>query len=85
MTTNSSNSTNSTRPVSDAPQRSILVANAGSGKTWTLANRVLAWCFDERRAGRTPRPAAILAVTFTRKAAGEILARMPNQSGGLIL
>ena len=59
-----------------SPKRSILVANAGSGKTWTLANRVLAWCFDERRAGRTPRPAAILAVTFTRKAAGEILARI---------
>ncbi|MCE2884312.1 MAG: UvrD-helicase domain-containing protein [Planctomycetaceae bacterium] len=58
------------------PKRSILVANAGSGKTWTLANRVLAWCFDELRAGRQPRPSAILAVTFTRKAAGEILARI---------
>ncbi|MEY2795229.1 MAG: ATP-dependent helicase/nuclease subunit, partial [Planctomycetota bacterium] len=70
----SSNATDvaATRP----PKRSILVANAGSGKTWTLANRVLAWCFDELRAGRTPRPSAMLAVTFTRKAAGEILARI---------
>lgn len=75
MTTPATDTT-PTLPARKAPKRSILIANAGSGKTWTLANRVLAWCFDERRAGRTPRPAAILAVTFTRKAAGEILARI---------
>ena len=69
-------SESSTASAAQPPKRSILVANAGSGKTWTLANRVLAWCFDELRAGRTPRPSAILAVTFTRKAAGEILARI---------
>ena len=63
-------------PALSSPARSIVVANAGSGKTWTLANRILAWCMDEVRAGRAPEPARILAVTFTRKAAGEILARI---------
>ena len=62
--------------MSATPDRSIVIANAGSGKTWTLANRVLAWCMREVRASRTPQPAQILAVTFTRKAAGEILARI---------
>jgi ATP-dependent exoDNAse (exonuclease V) beta subunit len=56
--------------------RSIVIANAGSGKTWTLANRILRWSIDEVRAGRAPQPARALAVTFTRKAAGEILARV---------
>lgn len=56
--------------------RSIVIANAGSGKTWTLANRILRWSIDEVRAGREPQPARMLAVTFTRKAAGEILARV---------
>lgn len=56
--------------------RTVLLANAGSGKTFTLANRVLAWCLSEVRAGRPAAPADILAVTFTRKAAGEILARI---------
>ncbi|RLS23941.1 MAG: hypothetical protein DWH74_03765, partial [Planctomycetota bacterium] len=55
---------------------SVVIANAGSGKTWTLANRIVRWCIDELRAGRPPEPARILAVTFTRKAAGEILARI---------
>ena len=54
----------------------VVIANAGSGKTWTLANRVLRWSLDEIRAGRRPEPACVLAVTFTRKAAGEILARV---------
>ena len=54
----------------------VVIANAGSGKTWMLANRVLRWSLDEIRAGRRPEPACVLAVTFTRKAAGEILARV---------
>jgi ATP-dependent helicase/nuclease subunit A len=62
-------------PSAPAP-RSIVIANAGSGKTWTLANRILRWSIDEVRAGRKPEPARALAVTFTRKAAGEILARV---------
>ena len=56
--------------------RTIVIANAGSGKTWTLANRILRWLIDEIRAGRAPEPSGTLAVTFTRKAAGEILARV---------
>lgn len=56
--------------------RSIVIANAGSGKTFTLANRIIAWCIEEIRAAREPKPSRILAVTFTRKAAGEILARI---------
>ena len=56
--------------------RTIVIANAGSGKTWTLANRILRWLIDELHAGRTPSPSQALAVTFTRKAAGEILARV---------
>ena len=55
---------------------SVVIANAGSGKTWMLANRVLRWSLDEIRAGRRPEPAWVLAITFTRKAAGEILARV---------
>lgn len=58
------------------PRRSVVVANAGSGKTWTLANRILAWCLDGQRADGAPDPSRMLAVTFTRKAAGEILARI---------
>ncbi|MFM7260754.1 MAG: UvrD-helicase domain-containing protein, partial [bacterium] len=60
--------------------RTVLLANAGSGKTFTLANRVLAWCLAEIRAGRPAAPANILAVTFTRKAAGEILARIVSHA-----
>jgi ATP-dependent exoDNAse (exonuclease V) beta subunit len=56
--------------------RTVVIANAGSGKTWTLANRILRWTVDELRAGREPRPSGTVAVTFTRKAAGEILARV---------
>ena len=56
--------------------RTIVIATAGSGKTWTLANRILRWLIDEIRAGRAPEPSGTLAVTFTRKAAGEILARV---------
>jgi len=56
--------------------RSIAIANAGSGKTFTLANRVIAWSVAELRAGRAPEPERLLAVTFTRKAAAEILARV---------
>ena len=29
---------------------SVVIANAGSGKTWTLANRIIGWSLDEVRA-----------------------------------
>ena len=53
------------------PQRNIVVeACAGSGKTWLLVSRII----RSLLAG-TP-PSEILAITFTRKAAGEIRERL---------
>jgi DNA helicase-2/ATP-dependent DNA helicase PcrA len=49
----------------------LVVAGAGSGKTETMANRVL-WLL----ANRLVRPGEILGLTFTRKAAGELAARI---------
>jgi ATP-dependent exoDNAse (exonuclease V) beta subunit len=58
--------------------RSIVTANAGSGKTYLLANRLIRWMLEHAR--RSPEgncgADAILAITFTRKAAGEILERV---------
>jgi ATP-dependent exoDNAse (exonuclease V) beta subunit len=56
--------------------RTVVIANAGSGKTWTLANTILRWALDDLRADRTIRLDELLAVTFTRKAAAEILERV---------
>ncbi len=50
--------------------RIVVRANAGSGKTFMLAHRYLGLLF----AGA--RPEEILATTFTRKAAGEILGKI---------
>jgi ATP-dependent exoDNAse (exonuclease V) beta subunit len=52
------------------PIRERIMASAGTGKTFTLAGRFLKLLFQE-----VP-PAEILATTFTRKAAGEILERV---------
>ncbi len=49
----------------------LVVAGAGSGKTETMAGRVL-WLVANGRV----RPAGILGLTFTRKAAGELAARI---------
>jgi DNA helicase-2/ATP-dependent DNA helicase PcrA len=49
----------------------LVVAGAGSGKTETMANRVL-WLL----ANRHVRPGEILGLTFTRKAAGELAGRI---------
>jgi ATP-dependent helicase/nuclease subunit A len=54
------------RPIRNA----ALAASAGTGKTFALSSRVLALL----AAGADP--ASIVALTFTRKAAGEILARI---------
>ncbi|MFO0961693.1 MAG: UvrD-helicase domain-containing protein [Phycisphaerales bacterium] len=56
--------------------RSVVVANAGSGKTYLLANRLIRWLIQERRRSGRAAPDRILATTFTRKAAGEILERL---------
>ncbi|MBC7995686.1 MAG: UvrD-helicase domain-containing protein [Rhizobacter sp.] len=53
------------------PQRSVVVeACAGAGKTWMLVSRIL------RALLEGAQPQEILAITFTRKAAGEMRARL---------
>ena len=53
------------------PQRSVVVeACAGAGKTWMLVSRILRALLDG------VEPEQILAITFTRKAAGEMQARL---------
>ncbi len=53
------------------PQRSVAVeACAGAGKTWMLVSRIL------RALLAGAQPHEILAITFTRKAAGEMRARL---------
>src|SRR6185436_6777717 len=53
------------------PQRSVVVeACAGAGKTWMLVSRILRALLD----GAAPQE--IVAITFTRKAAGEMRARL---------
>jgi ATP-dependent helicase/nuclease subunit A len=53
------------------PQRSVVVeACAGAGKTWMLVSRIL------RALLAGAQPHEILAITFTRKAAGEMRARL---------
>lgn len=56
--------------------RSVVVANAGSGKTYLLANRYVRWMLEARSRGEPSSPERILAITFTRKAAGEIIERV---------
>src|SRR5215468_3820149 len=53
------------------PRRSVVVeACAGAGKTWMLVSRIL------RALLEGARPQEILAITFTRKAAGEMRERL---------
>ena len=55
------------------PQRSVVVeACAGAGKTWMLVSRIL------RALLAGAEPHEILAITFTRKAAGEMRQRLDD-------
>jgi ATP-dependent helicase/nuclease subunit A len=49
----------------------MILASAGSGKTWQLTNRFIAIMGQQLLAGQEVTPERIVAVTFTRKAAGE--------------
>ncbi|MEV7647942.1 ATP-dependent DNA helicase [Arthrobacter sp. NPDC089319] len=60
--------------ISSAMQPLLVIAGAGSGKTATMADRVV-WLV----ANGLVRPDEILGVTFTRKAAGELAARIRAQ------
>lgn len=75
------------RPRPTAQQRAVIesplapalvVAGAGSGKTETMAGRVL-WLL----ANGLVRPSEILGLTFTRKAAGELATRIRERIGDL--
>ena len=56
----------------------LVIAGAGSGKTETMASRVL-WLLATGQV----RPGEILGLTFTRKAAGELSARIRERIGQL--
>ena len=56
--------------------RQLITANAGCGKTWTLANQCIGWMVDRKRRTGDADPAGLVAATFTRNAAGEILHRV---------
>ncbi|MEO0416871.1 MAG: UvrD-helicase domain-containing protein, partial [Verrucomicrobiota bacterium] len=49
----------------------MILASAGSGKTWQLTNRYIALMAIQLRNGQEIAPERIIAITFTRKAAGE--------------
>ncbi len=67
------------RAVIEAPLTpALVVAGAGSGKTETMANRVL-WLLANRHVS----PSGVLGLTFTRKAAGELALRIRRRIGQL--
>ncbi|MBT1174528.1 UvrD-helicase domain-containing protein [Bifidobacterium sp. LC6] len=64
--------------IIDAPAQDdvLVVAGAGSGKTFTMTQRIIALI------QRGVAPERILGLTFTRKAAGELLDRVSAAVGG---
>ncbi len=61
--------------ASDPTHSAWVAANAGSGKTYTLANRVTRLLLDDAKPGR------ILCLTFTKAAAAEMQGRLFAQLG----
>ncbi|MFM1558599.1 MAG: UvrD-helicase domain-containing protein [Roseibacillus sp.] len=57
--------------MKSALHNELILASAGSGKTWQLTNRYIAIMGQALIAGDEVQPERIVAVTFTRKAAGE--------------
>ena len=62
--------------ITGSSTSTMITANAGCGKTFTLTNRVIGWMVEHLRRTGDPGAGGVLAATFTRKAAGEILHRM---------
>ena len=62
------------------PRRSVAIeACAGAGKTWMLVSRIVRALLDDAGAqenAEAVRPHEILAITFTKKAAGEMRERL---------
>ena len=59
--------------------RDLVLASAGTGKTYTLSTRIIALLL------RGAPPESLLASTFTRKAAGEILGRVLSRLAVAVL
>jgi ATP-dependent helicase/nuclease subunit A len=59
------------------PQRSVAVeACAGAGKTWMLVSRMIRALLEDDAQHGEVKPHEILAITFTKKAAGEMRQRL---------
>ena len=56
----------------------LIIAGPGTGKTFTLVKRI-AYLVSEKNV----KPSEIMAVTFTEKAAGELLTRISNEFASL--
>jgi ATP-dependent helicase/nuclease subunit A len=61
---------NAALPATDPARNASVHASAGTGKTWLLVTRIVRLLLNDARAD------SILAVTFTRKAAGEMSQRI---------
>ncbi len=68
----------------DFPGSCVVTANAGSGKTRVLVDRYLRIILTPSRGRDFTDPARVLAITFTRKAAAEMLSRVVREVGDLI-